>query len=78
MNKDRHVQFVTVFNVERLANMRNMLLYLLQTSCRVRYQVDDRGNGSLMTALGTLAFTWRRTPPNRAADRQKLAFTYKR
>lgn len=61
---------MNVFSAERLANMRNMLLYLLHTSCRVRYQVDDGGNGSLMTVLGTLVFTWRPTPPNKAAGRQ--------
>lgn len=52
-------------------NLQTRTTNLLQTSCRVRYQVADGGNGSRMTALGTLVFTWRPTPPNKAADRQK-------
>lgn len=70
MNKEPQVPILTLFHVEKLASMHNMLRYLLQTSCRVRYQVADGGNGSRMTALGTLVFTWRPTPPNKAADRQ--------
>lgn len=71
LNKDPRVPILTVFDVEKCTNMRNMLRYLLQSSCRVRYQVADGGNGSLMTALGTLLFTWRPTPSKTQRNQQK-------